>query len=124
MPISDLEIQQLAISKRLFGRLVDDWALYPDHVVFLGPKAFVFDHIESFVSFALCAESMPQLIFIRGVGVFGAKDFSEAHKIQLKCYYDVINRQGDNEKLNSLSETNINKLVNWDAEIYRISISM
>ena len=36
--VPDLGIQQLALDQVLFARMARDWALYPDHVVFLGAR--------------------------------------------------------------------------------------
>jgi rhamnose utilization protein RhaD (predicted bifunctional aldolase and dehydrogenase) len=117
--ISNQNIDQLALDKQLFNRLKTDWALYPDHVVFLGPKAFCLDSIDEFVSSTLLTDHLPELVFVRDAGVFGNEKFNETKKAQLKCYGDVMKRQSDDEKLDSLNDENIAQLLDWDAEKYR-----
>ena len=41
--LEDQDLQQLVFNKALFKRLSRDWALYPDHVVFLGKRAYVYE---------------------------------------------------------------------------------
>ena len=120
---SNQEVNQLVRDQRLFERLKADWVLYPDHVVFLGPKAFYFDCIDAFIASFLHAEYLPELVFVRDVGVFENENFNEAQKAQIRCYGDVLSRQADDEKLNPLTDEHIAQLLNWDAEKYRMSIS-
>ncbi len=109
--------------QRLFERLKADWALYPDHVVFLGSKAFYFDCIDDFIAPLLQVEYLPELVFVREVIVFKYENFNEAKKALIKCYGDVLSRQADVEKLNPLTDEHIDQLLNWDAKKYRMSIT-
>jgi len=122
--ISNKEINLLVRDKHLFNRLKTDWALYPDHVVFLGPKAFFFDSMDDCITSVLSADHQPELVFVRNVGVFGNEKFTEAKKVQLKCYSDVMVRQSDDKKLDSLSDEDISQLLDWDAEKYRFNLSL
>ena len=122
--ISNQEIDLLVLNKQLFNRLKTDWALYPDHVVFLGPQAFFFDSMKDFISSTLSADHPPELVFVRNAGVFGNEKFNEAKKVQLKCYSDVMIRQSDDNQLDSLSDEHISELLGWDAEKYRINLSL
>jgi len=119
----DPEIHRLAIDGRLFRRLQEDWALYPDHVVFLGPRAARFDNLDDFIARLARSHDLPELVFIRGLGVLEGARFSDAERAQIKCYCDVLLRQADDEQLNALSDEDIAQLLNWDAEKYRMSIS-
>lgn len=121
--ISDLEINRLAHGNKAFNRLQADWALYPDHVVFLGPKAFCFDGVDEFILSALHTNQLPEIVFVRDLGVFVNEKLSEAKKAQLKCYGDVMTRQSDDEILDSLSYDQIAQLLDWDAEKYRKNLS-
>jgi ribulose-5-phosphate 4-epimerase/fuculose-1-phosphate aldolase len=121
--ISSQEMNLLILDQQLFNRLKSDWALYPDHVVFLGPKAYFFDSMNDFISSTISADHQPELVFVRNAGVFGNEKFNEAQKVQLKCYCDVMIRQSNDKKLDSLSEEHIAELLGWDAEKYRINIS-
>lgn len=123
LPVSDPSIHQLAINPTLFDRLSSDWALYPDHVVFLGATPACYNSFD-----ALRAEhphngTWPELVFIRDSGVYTQPEFSIAKQAQLRCYYDVLSRQPDGYKINTLSHEQIAELLNWDAEQYRKNIA-
>jgi rhamnose utilization protein RhaD (predicted bifunctional aldolase and dehydrogenase) len=123
-PFDDIGVQQLAQNPSLYSRLHFDWALYPDHVVFLGPKAFTYKSWEYFFSQHKGDEIFPELIYIENVGVFVAPNFNRAKTVQLRCYYDVISRVLGTTMLNPLTESDITTLLNWDAEKLRQEISI
>ena len=114
------KIHNLVFNNFLYENLKKSWALYPDHVVFLGHKAHCYDSLE-----ILMEKKVPlaELIFIKNRGVFTTSKMSLAKLVQLKCYYDVITRQREEIELNLLSENNIIELLNWDAEHYRQKIA-
>ena len=121
-PIMSEEIHNLAIQTKLFNNLSKNWALYPDHVVFLGPKPFLFSSWQSLNNF-LKNNNRPNLVFIQGHGVFANSFFTTAQEEQLYCFFDVLVRQNDAYKVNALTKKQINELINWDAERYRINLS-
>lgn len=123
VPVADKEIHQLACNPTLFNRLSADWALYPDHVVFLGARPFIFDSWQALNDYTMSAP-VPELVFIRDAGVFVSASFSEAKHLQLRCYLDVMVRQDVDQQLSSLSGDKIAELLNWDAEQYRMSLSV
>lgn len=122
IPFPDHHVQQLALNPSLFNRLHFDWVLFPDHAVFLGPKAFTY---QSWADFGLRQDSAksPELIFIQGTGVFIKPDFNMAKSVQLYCYYDVISRVAPTAKLSPLNQTEVDALLNWDAEKLRQQMS-
>ena len=115
--IDDAEIQSIAHHPDLYRRLSDAWALYPDHVVFLGAEAHVFDSPDHAARF--CGEHRPLLLFIRSNGVFAGRGFDADRLAQLRCYYEVLARQMPSEILVELRRTEVKALVEWDAEVYR-----
>jgi rhamnose utilization protein RhaD (predicted bifunctional aldolase and dehydrogenase) len=115
----DVEVQQLVLDPILFKRLQFDWALFPDHVVFLGPKAFTYSSWNCFIEQEHALAVWRELIFIENTGIFVRPDFSLAKIAQLVCYYDVISRVEPNADLEPLDEAAINALLNWDAEKHR-----
>jgi hypothetical protein len=117
-PIDIPGIHGLALDPYLFDRIKTDWALYPDHLVFLGHSPTCFDTVQSLKKY-LSGNITPALIFLKGRGVFAKPGFSSAKLAQLKCYYDVIVRQPQHTRLKSLNEQQIAELLNWDAEHYR-----
>jgi len=114
------KIHNLVFDNFLYENLKKNWALYPDHVVFLGHKAHCYDSLDTLMKEK---DSLPELIFIKNRGVFTTSQMSLAKLVQLKCYYDVITRQKDEIELNLLSDDNIIELLNWDAEHYRQKIA-
>jgi len=122
-PVGDVDVHQLATNTSLFNRLETDWALYPDHVVFLGAKAHRFNSLESFDSEMSSMAEMPELVFIQGIGVFTRAKLGVAKQAQLRCYYDVVSRLPHDVKVNVLVNESIAELLNWDAEQYRMNIA-
>lgn len=117
-PVNNSEIQRLAQDTYLFDRIKTDWALYPDHVVFLGHCPTCYDSIQMFEK-DIEVGVRPELFFLKDRGVFVNNEFNLAKYAQLKCFYDVIVRQPRNASLNTLSHQQISDLLNWDAEQYR-----
>lgn len=123
IPASDENVHQLAFDMELFNRLRSDWALYPDHVVFLGPKAHTFETWEALDKALHSGKEPPELVFIKGEGVFVRAELNRSKAAQLRCYHDVLVRQHHGVKLNPLTEEQIANLLNWDAERYRMNLA-
>jgi len=122
-PVADPNIQRLAFDARLFARLASQWALYPDHVVFLGAFPHVFDDLAALEAALERAQENVELVFVRGVGVFATPGFTKAKQVQLRCYFDVLVRQSDTDRVTTLGASDIGELLNWDAEQYRMRLS-
>lgn len=122
-PVADLDVHQLALNTDLFDRLKSDWALYPDHVVFLGPRAYAYKTWEVFNEESEKLGELPELVFIHGEGVFAKPSFNKAKHAQLRCYYDVLTRQKPHSLLRILTNAQIAELLNWDAEQYRMNLA-
>ncbi|MCX7087829.1 MAG: class II aldolase/adducin family protein, partial [Methylococcales bacterium] len=120
MPVSDVMVHQLAVDEFLFDNLSINWALYPDHVVFLGSSPAIYKSVDEIKMQATDKVDLPELIFICGIGVFSKQEFSLTKQLQLRCYYDVISRQQKNNQLNSLNSLQVSELLNWEAEQYRM----
>jgi rhamnose utilization protein RhaD (predicted bifunctional aldolase and dehydrogenase) len=118
---ADQAVQALALDPRLFKRLHQDWVLFPDHAVFLGPKANTYSSLEGFQ--AQNMKETPELIFIENIGVFVKPEFNQAKTAQLRCYFDVISRVSPDAVLEPLSESAVHALLNWDAEKLRQQMS-
>ncbi|HQU99331.1 MAG TPA: class II aldolase/adducin family protein [Nitrosomonas sp.] len=122
-PIQDDSLHELAINPHLFDRLAHDWALYPDHVVFLCPQAHTYSNWQQFdADVTANSHDKPELIFIRDQGVFVMPSFQVAKQVQLRCYLDVLKRQRIDTTLISLTHSQIAELLNWDAEKYRMHL--
>jgi len=122
-PVADLDIHQLALNPDLFNRLSSEWALYPDHVVFLGPKAYAYQKWEALNGQKMFLNELPELVFISGKGVYAKPSFNKAKQVQLRCYFDVIVRQKPHSPMRVLTNIQIAELLNWDAEQYRMNLA-
>lgn len=102
-----------------YDRLAHNWALFPDHVVFLGARPCCYA-----TPAALLADAQtPELAFVRNVGVFAQPAFNETKKVQLECYEQVLRRQNHASPLHQLTLEQIAELLDWDAEKYRQEIA-
>jgi rhamnose utilization protein RhaD (predicted bifunctional aldolase and dehydrogenase) len=94
---------------------LDPWAhaqgsqnvYYPDHVVFLGSK--IPDDVKS---------KSPAIAFY-GAGVLIHKDAGPCVEPMLRCLGDVFRRLDPGTPLKALNKTDVDQLLNWDAEKYR-----
>jgi rhamnose utilization protein RhaD (predicted bifunctional aldolase and dehydrogenase) len=118
----DRKLNLLATNRTLIKRLKEDWALYPDHIVFLGAQACIIEKDED-LSIYNKDHPYPCFIFVLGVGVYESESISKAQQAQLNCYFNVVSRQKPSEKLTSLNEIEVTDLLNWDAEKYRQNFS-
>ena len=117
-PLDDVELHRLVQDPLLHARLGTGWALFPDHVVFLGARA----HTATAES-VRGARALPDLIFVEGQGVYATAGVSAAKRLQLRCYFDVLVRQRPEHILSTLAAAEIGALLNWDAEQYRMNLS-
>jgi rhamnose utilization protein RhaD (predicted bifunctional aldolase and dehydrogenase) len=124
LAFDDIFVQQLAKNLSLYNRLQCDWALYPDHVVFLGSKPFIYESWEDFFVSLNHFKLLPDLIFIKYEGVFTRLDYGLSRAIQLRCYYDLISRIPNTVILDSLGDSNVSALLSWDAEKLRQQLSI
>jgi len=120
--VKDKKVNQLAINPKLFQRLGKNWAIYPDHVVFLGAKANIYSDLTKLKTELNSTHKNPELIFIEKYGVYNTTEFSIGKQLQLRLYYDILSRQKQDSDPDCLSESDIVSLLNWDAEIYRMGI--
>lgn len=123
VPAECVNFHELVINPNLSYLVENKWALFPDHVVFLGEKAMIgsSDNLDSMLMKENNAQ--PAFIFCKDIGAFQHVTASRAQIDQLKCFYDVAIRQNDPSKIVQLSGEDIKELLNWDAEKYRLSIA-
>jgi rhamnose utilization protein RhaD (predicted bifunctional aldolase and dehydrogenase) len=123
IPCTDSDINLLATNEFLSQRLEYEWALYPDHAVFLGGQAAILGNSMTLENIDTLIDNKPAYVFDLGKGVYENKAVTKAQKLQIRCYYEVLIRQPIDEKLVTLSPTSIIELLNWDAEKFRKSQS-
>ncbi|WP_310630229.1 class II aldolase/adducin family protein [Paraburkholderia sp.] len=121
-PVDDAAIHDLALRPELFSRLEAEWALYPDHVVFLGAAPELYRSESEFLA-SRTAGMQPELAFVAGCGVFVRDTFNLAKTVQLRCYRDVMVRQPDPAQTSTLTPEQVADLLDWDAERYRMSLA-
>lgn len=121
VPCIDKEVNLLALNEVMINRLRREWALYPDHVVFLGAKPAIFEAKSSQLDLDEIVRNKPPFIFSCSDGVYENLGATPAQKSQLRCYFDVVSRLSSEEKLSSLSDRQVSELLDWDAEKYRQS---
>jgi rhamnose utilization protein RhaD (predicted bifunctional aldolase and dehydrogenase) len=119
LAVADAQVQSLALDPVLFGWLEHAWALFPDHVVFLGPAAVRLRTQEG----PRAVPAGAQLVFAEGRGVYARGPLDAARLAQLRCYAQVLMRQDDAGQLASLSPAQVAELLNWDAETYRTEMN-
>lgn len=118
----DRLINQLVLEPDLYKSLRENWAICPDHVVFLGPKAICIGSANELTSKIKNPES-PPYIFIQNQCVLESRKVTKTQKAQLIFYIDVMLRSQDPNKINYLNREQRQSLISWDAEIFRKKIS-
>jgi len=116
--LSQRSFHLLGRNERHYDRLSKDWALYPDHVVFLGAKAHRSPNLNAAVS-AVQIDPCRDYMIVKGEGVF-TRTAIEKNKLEmLDLYVRMLDLTGCNDNIKSLSDVEIASLLNWDAEKYR-----
>ena len=123
IPSELTKLNDLAVAPHLSYLVENKWALFPDHVVFLGAQAFIGDCDELDSMLGSNESKTPPFIFCKGVGTFQHIKASRAQMDQLACFYDVAVRQLDPAKIVDLSKEDISALLDWEAEKYRVGLS-
>lgn len=101
---------------------------YPDHVVFLGTVLPVAEHNEA-ASVAVRRLSghmlnPPRYLLYRGKGLLVAGDLFESESDMLDALALVCTRIRPTAPLSTLSASDVDDLVNWDAEKFRRSLGL
>tara|TARA_B100000795_G_C22784924_1_gene434143 strand:+ start:918 stop:1943 length:1026 start_codon:yes stop_codon:yes gene_type:complete len=119
----DPQLHALAKIPELISMVKKSWAMFPDHVVFLGPQSVCGGFNDVLTLLTTNKTVRPPFIFVEQVGVFQHQLNTRAQADQLNCYYEVLVRQTTAGYLTILEEHDINALMNWDAEKYRQTLS-
>lgn len=85
---------------------------YPDHAVFLG-RGIASDQSLS-----------PPMLAIPGLGVLIKQDAKTAVEPMARCIADVFLRVLPDDPIQSIDDTNVQRLLNWEAEIYRQNLKL
>ena len=113
-------VQSLVFGENSINILMKNWALYPDHLVFLGHKPNICDNLEAMLEYT---DKDNVLYFVKNQGVFIKGEILNAQIDQLRAYAYIINNTNSIEQLSPLPDNEILKIVNWDSETYRINLA-
>ena len=116
------ETKWLACNYKIFDNLSNNWALYPDHVVFLGGAPNLAIDIDS--AKKIITSRAPSYVIVRGYGIFVSPDISKSETSQLICYSDVLARQSKDQELHSLTKEEVGGLLSWESEKFRVRQSV
>lgn len=108
----------LGRNEQFYNRLDKDWALYPDHVVFLGAKAHKFPDLTTAMS-SLQNEAACDYLIVKNEGVF-TRGAIERNKLEmLDLYTRILGLTERDDCIRTLQSDEVASLLNWDAEKYR-----
>lgn len=101
--------------------------MYPDHCVYLGPAAPVLYSGEqmdlALKRYADRNSYEPAYLLVEGKGVLVSERLSRAGRELLGCLHQVTARIPLNAQVSYLDNSQVARLMNWDAEKYRISMA-
>lgn len=120
---ADEYIQRLAFDPLCREVIARHWALYPDHVVFLGAEPAFFETPERLAEFCDQSGETPDYAIVPGCGTFISAGINQNKLAMLKCFGDVLARLRDAGAIRSLSKSDVRQLLNWEAEKYRSRIA-
>ena len=110
------EIHSLALNEDAYRRCKEkNGILYPDQAVFLGSKMPCVEFDKS-----LKKVSKTSFLIIRGKGVLVSKMASKDVDIMLRCHAQLLSRIAPESELNYLTKLNVQKLLHWEPEKYRL----
>ena len=114
----DAGLHALAHDAALLARVRGDWAICPDHVVFLGPEAPLFASTDALGA----SNAQWPAAIVPGEGVFIADTDStrgETAETMLRCFVEIMRRVPAGVPVRALPDAEIAALVHWEAEAYR-----
>ncbi len=121
--LEDSQMNSLVFSNEIYSQLNHLWPICPDHLVFLGPKPYLYDHVDDFIE-SKDATYQPPLVFVKNTGIYIHTDiFTKIHFIQLQCFVDILLHLDRFDQIPVIPKNEIKKLLNWDAEKYRKQIN-
>ena len=121
--LEDSKINSLLLREDIYSELEHLWPICPDHLVFLGPRPYLYDNVEEFKGIFKQSFKAP-LVFIKSQGIYVNREFfTKIHSIQLQCFADILLHLDHFDNVPVIPKNEIQKLLNWDAEKYRQQIN-
>ena len=96
----------------------------PPHSLFMESRNFSTDANSLSVGVATSFAGDPPLVAIPGVGVVIRDDAKPAIEPMGRCLADVMRRVEESDPLVALTDEDVDRLVNWDAEKYRQTLKV
>ncbi len=119
----DQDLDVLAWDAAALDTAKTAWVLYPDHAVFLGPRAVCCPLERLGGEAPALIEKGPDFILVEGEGVLVSSTATQAAREQLLCYADVVVRLRTDSAPVPLADADVADLLDWDAEKYRQSLA-
>lgn len=98
------------------------WPIYPDHLVFLG------SYPNFITKKTILNPSQLKLddgiYFVENYGVFYKGNISQSQRQYLICFAHIFHRIIDHKKVSTLNSAEVDEIVNWESEKYRIKLSL
>ena len=120
------EIHALGSDRRLC-EIASSGTMYPDHCVYLGPAAATCrneEHSqEALRRYRAKYDYEPRFLLVEGKGVLVAQGLDRAARELLICLKRVVERISPDKSVRYLPDSAVAKLMNWDAEKYRIALA-
>ena len=125
-PAADEEVHALGTDVRA-ARIASGGTMYPDHCVYLGPAAPVLHAGETMAEALDRYRSSyaydPAFLLVEGQGLLTSPKLSRAGRELLICLKRVLERIPEEAEVLYLQDWQVAKLMNWDAEKYRIAMA-
>jgi len=120
------ELSGVAIDEEMLD-LLTSGALIPDQAVFLGgplPELAPGETASEAAERVRASTGVnPAFIAVRGAGVLGRKERSDAAEPLLRALIEMAKRVPSRAQVNWLSREGVEELLNWDAERYRQAVN-
>ena len=85
----------------------------------MGSRPNTYDSLSQFFENYKKQKDSQELVFIKNEGIYIKKSFDTNKLEQLQCFYEIIIRQKNVEKICTISKKEIQKLLNSKDEKYR-----
>jgi rhamnose utilization protein RhaD (predicted bifunctional aldolase and dehydrogenase) len=125
-PVDDPELNLLAGNPN-YAELASGGTMYPDHCVYLGPAAPVAEPGEGIADalrrYTRAFDYAPGYLIVRNKGVLTAPTLSRAGRELLHCLKRVVERIPPSAPIGYIEDALVAKLMNWDAEKYRLAMA-
>jgi len=123
---TDSEVHALAMQPKSL-QIATGGTLFPDQCVYLGPSAAIAeagDSLEAAVErYRATYDFDPVFLIVAGSGVLTKRGMKRAAQELLVCVKRVIERFPENAQPVYLPPDQVARLMNWDAEKYRIAMA-